>query len=429
LRPINRIALKLTTKKSSLKGEILIPASKSHTIRAVAVAAMAEGRSFLRNPLESADARSALMAAGEFGARVKVDHDVWVIDGIGGNISNVASFIDVANSGTSLRIFSALAALSSHPITFDGDSSIRKRPMTPLLNALKDLGVSTKSLNDKCPFTVRGPIMGGNTLVNGISSQFLTALLFSTPLAKADTEIRVENLHEKPYVEITLDWLRNQHIQFEQKGLEWFKIKGNQSYKAFDRQIPADFSSATFALCAAAITQSEILIKGLDFNDHQGDKKIFGFLEKMGVKLTHKKEGVLVTGKALKGMDIDMNDTPDALPALAVVGCFASGRTRLLNVEQARLKECDRIKAITSELKKMGAKIEELQDGVVIEESELKGTKVHGYNDHRMVMALGVAGMATGGETVVDTAESVSVTYPGFIDDFKSLGANLKKIN
>jgi 3-phosphoshikimate 1-carboxyvinyltransferase len=421
--------LKLVSCKSKLAGEILIPASKSHTIRAVAIATMAEGRSVLHNPLESADARSSLRAAIEFGAKVKVENNVWIINGIGGNISPVASFVDVANSGTTLRVFSALASSASHIITFDGDPSIRKRPMTPLLDALRNLGVKVKALNERCPFSVLGPVKGGSTIVNGISSQFVTALLFSTPLAKADTEIQVENLHEKSYVEITLDWLHSQNIQFEQDGLERFRVRGNQRYIPFDRQIPADFSSATFALCAAAVTQSEILIKGLDFKDHQGDKKIFEYLRNMGMEMIHEKEGIRVIGKPLKGIDIDLNDTPDALPALAVVGCFASGETRLYNVEQARLKECDRISAITTELKKMGAKIEELPDGVLIENSKLTGTKVYGYDDHRMVMALSIAGMTAEGETVVDTAESISVTYPGFVDDFKDLGAKLKRIN
>jgi 3-phosphoshikimate 1-carboxyvinyltransferase len=421
--------LKFVSTQSKLSGDITVPASKSHTIRAVAIATMASGQSILRNPLESADARSAFRAAAEFGAKIRVEENAWIIDGVGGQINQVASFVDVANSGTTLRIFSALAALASHDITFDGDASIRKRPMTPLLSALKRLGANVKSLDDKCPFTIHGPLKGGKTKVNGISSQFVTALLFSSPLAKGDTEIVVENLHEKPYVEISLEWLRSQNIQFDQKGLEWFRIKGNQEYKAFDRQIPADFSTATFALCAAAITQSEILIRGLDFSDHQGDKKVFNFVEQMGVELVHKPEGILVKGKPLKGIDIDMNDTPDALPALAVLGCFASGKTRLLNVEQARLKECDRLKAITTELKKMGANIEELPDGVIIGQSDLRGANVHGYDDHRMVMALALAGLAASGETIVDTAESADVTYPGFFIDFLKMGAKFEKIN
>ncbi|MBN1199986.1 MAG: 3-phosphoshikimate 1-carboxyvinyltransferase [Bacteroidales bacterium] len=421
--------MKLTAKRSKLSGEILIPASKSHTIRAVAIAAMARGKSVLRNPLESADARSAFRAASEFGARISVAENKWIIDGVGGEINKVASFVDVANSGTSLRIFSALASLASHDITFDGDASIRSRPMDPLLNALRDLGVRVKSLHGKCPFTITGPMQGGVTTVNGISSQFLTALLFACPLSEGTTELQVVNLHEKPYVEITLDWLRSQGIQFEQKGLDWFRIPGNQEYKAFDRQIPADFSTATFALCAAAITQSEVFIKGLDFSDHQGDKKVFGFLENMGVELTHLDNGVLVKGRPLKGIDIDMNDTPDALPALAVTACFADGETRLYNVAQARLKECDRISAMRTELTKMGADVEEFEDGLLIRKSKLTGSAVHGYDDHRMVMALALAGMAAEGETEVDTAEAVKVTYPEFVKDFVAMGGRLKEKN
>lgn len=419
--------MKIESQKSALAGDILIPASKSHTIRAVAIATMAEGESVLRNPLESADARAAFRAAAEFGATIIEEDGCWRIKGIGKEISPAADFVDVANSGTTLRIFSALATLSSRYITFDGDKSIRKRPMTPLLSALRNLGGSVKAYQDKCPFAVKGPLQGGKTTVDGISSQFLTALLFTAPLSDGETEIIVENLHEKPYVEITLDWLRHQKIKFEQKELEWFRIPGGQRYTAFDKQIPADFSSATFAVAAAAVTRSELLIRGLDFNDHQGDKAVFDYLKKMGMLIRHEKKGVRVIGDELNGITIDMNATPDALPAMAVVACFAKGTTKLLNVAQARLKECDRIAAVTSELRKMGANIEELADGLVIHQSELTGTEVHGYDDHRMVMALAIAGMAATGKTTVDTAEAVSVTYPTFTEDMKKLGAVIRE--
>jgi 3-phosphoshikimate 1-carboxyvinyltransferase len=390
---------------------------------------MANGTSVLRNPLISADTYSAVRAAQEFGATVKEKENKWIIDGVGGKISPAACFIDVANSGTTLRIFTALAALAGNRIGFDGDNSVRKRPMSSLLYALHNLGAKIEPQSDKCPFTITGPIHGGTATVDGMSSQFLTALLFAAPLIKGDTELLVENLHERPYVEITLDWLRSQNIQFEQKGMDWFKMKGNQYYKAFDRQIPADFSSATFALCSAAITRSEVLIRGLDFNDHQGDKMVFDYLSKMGVWMKSEKEGLRVRGAELTGIEIDMNATPDALPAMAVVGCFAKGTTKLLNVAQARLKECDRINAIATELKKMGAKIQELKDGLIIEQSDLHSEAVHGYDDHRMVMALAVAGLAVEGETIVDTAESIKITYPSFIEDMRQLGARLEKIN
>ena len=413
---------------SRLQGEIHVPASKSHTIRAVAMAAMAHGISVLSNPLISDDAQSAIAAAREMGASVEMGKN-WTIQGIGGVPGKNCRHIDTGNSGTSLRIFTALCALGSHPISFDGDNSIRQRPMMPLLSALENLGVKViESAGGKCPFTISGPLLGGKTRVNGISSQFLTALLIASPLAPEDTEITVDNLNERPYVEITLDWLRKMGIRFEQKGLDWFRIYGGQKYASFERAIPADFSSATFPLCAAAITGSEVLIAGLDFNDHQGDKAVFTYFENMGIRMKYTPRGVLVSGGPLHGIDIDMNATPDALPAMAVAGCFASGTTRLLNVPQARLKECDRIAASVRELRKMGALVEELEDGIVIYRSQLTGCEVHGYDDHRMVMALAIAGMAARGITTVDTAESASVTYPSFLTDMQRLGGNLELV-
>lgn len=416
--------MELISKASKLGGEIDIPGSKSHTIRALAIATMAKGKSILRKPLFSDDTHSAITAAKAFGAVVEVDNGDIFIEGIGGKKLLDEVFIDVGNSGTTLRIFTALAATFDKKVTFDGDSSVRQRIMTPLFSALRNLGADIESNKEKCPFSITGPIIGGATTVDGISSQFLTALLFSTPLINGDTEIIVDNLHEKPYVSITLDWLNKQQIKFHNKGLDWFKVKGGQSFKPFDSRIAADFSSATFAVCAAAITGAEILITGLDFSDYQGDKLVFDYLEQMGLDIKHTLKGVLVKGGNLTGVELDINDTPDALPALAVAACFAKGKTTLFNVKQARLKECDRIAAIATELKKMGATIEELPDGLIIEGGALTGAKVHGYHDHRMVMALGLAGMGASGETIIDTAEAISVTYPGFIEDYKKLGAN-----
>ena len=417
--------MKINSCKANLSGSISIPGSKSHTIRAVAIATMADGRSVLHEALDSADTRSALEAARIFGAKVQSSGNTIIIDGIGKKSIPAGSLIDVGNSGTTLRIFTALASLSDVEVKFDGDNSIRQRLMTNLFDALSKLDVTINSTNQKCPFSITGPISGGKTTVNGLSSQFVTAVLFAAPLAKNDTEIEVVNLHEKPYVQITLDWLDKQGIIYENKGLEWFKIKGGQYYKPFDERIAADFSSATFALSAAAVTGSEVKILGLDFNDQQGDKKVFEYLEQMGMKINKQPNEVVVEGGNLHGIEIDMNDTPDALPALAVVGCFAKGTTKLLNVAQARLKECDRISAITKELRKMGADIEELSDGLIIHQSELSGTDVHGYDDHRMVMSLAIAGMAARGNTIIDTAESAKITYPTFIQDMNALGAKI----
>lgn len=418
--------MKLLSQLSTLVGEINIPGSKSHTIRAIAIATMAKGTSVLTEALDSADTRSAIHAASSLGATVKTSGNTIEITGIGNAEIPDNVSIDVANSGTTLRIFSALAALFNKPVTFDGDHSIRTRIMPPLFSALKNLGASIESNNEKCPFTVTGPIKGGKTSVDGISSQFLTAVLFSTPLSQGDSEIVVENLHEKPYVNITLDWLNKQNIKYQHKGLDWFRVSGGQSYRAFNERIAADFSSATFAVCAAAITKSELLIKGLDFNDHQGDKQVFEYLAKMGLHIEYLPDGVRVIGAELTGTELDLNDTPDALPAIAATACFAKGTTRLVNVKQARLKECDRIAAMANELTKMGAKVEELPDGLIIHGGSLTGTEVHGYHDHRMVMALAIAGMGAKGITAIDTAEAIGVTYPGFVDDYRKLGAKFR---
>ena len=419
--------MRLKVYKSNLSGEILVPGSKSHSIRAFSLASVAKGTSKLSNVLLSADTVSCMDAVKKMGAQISVDGNNITVEGLGGGFPESSS-INVGNSGTTLRILTALSAVSGKTFSFDGDQSIRKRPMTPLFNALEKLGAKIESANEKCPFTIEGPIKGGETTVDGISSQFLTALLLATPLIDGDTIINVENLHERPYVEITLGWLRKLGVKFEHKGLDWFKIKGGQEYKGFDAQIPADFSSACFPLCAAAVTKSEILIKGLDFSDYQGDKMVFDYLERMGASIVKTEDGVLVSGKELTGIDIDMNATPDALPVMAVTGCFAKGTTRLLNVKQARLKECDRISAMYNELSKMGAKVEELEDGLIIHQSELKGASLHGYDDHRMVMSLSIAAMNSEGETIIDTAEAVEVTYPSFNQDFINLGANFEII-
>ena len=420
----------IRVKKSQVKGIISVPGSKSHTIRAVAVATMAEGISVIHSPLESEDTRSCLKAAVLFGAKVEETPECWRVTGTGGRFKDPGHTIDMGNSGTSLRIFSGLSALAGFKVTFDGDDSLRTRPMGPLLDALALLGVKTESSDGKCPVSIQGPLPGGKTSVNGKSSQFLTSLLFAAPLAAQDTEISVFNLNERPYVEITLGWLDRLGIKYERSAdMSWFKIYGRQHYPHFEWTIPADFSTAAFPLGAAALAGGEIEIRNLDFSDLQGDKAVFDFFDRMGVEV---KRGALSTivrpGRELNGIDADLNATPDALPLMSAVAACGRGTTRLLNVPQARIKETDRIACMTRELRKMGAKITELEDGMVIEGTKLRGAVVDGYGDHRIVMAMAIAGLAAEGETIVKGAEAAAVTYPDFIKDFVSLGADFKII-
>ncbi|MFA7229862.1 MAG: 3-phosphoshikimate 1-carboxyvinyltransferase, partial [Victivallaceae bacterium] len=337
--------MKIRVSKSTVGGEIAVPGSKSHTIRGIAAGLMADGVSIIYAPLESEDTLSTLRAAELLGAKVEKSLDCWKISGTGGKLRNPGQVIDMGNSGTGLRIISALAATAGFSVSFDGDASLRTRLMAPVLDALNKLGVKSKSINGKCPLTVQGPLSGGETEVEGKSSQFLTALLFAAPYALQDTEIKVFNLNEKPYVEITHGWLHRLGIEFENTpDMSLYRVKAGQKFNPFEWTIPADFSTAAFPLGAAALAGSGLKIRNLDFSDLQGDKAVFDYFEKMGVCVKRGPEFTEIgSARKLRGIDIDLNATPDALPIMAAVAAIAEGTTRLLNVPQARIKETDRI--------------------------------------------------------------------------------------
>jgi 3-phosphoshikimate 1-carboxyvinyltransferase len=418
-------------RKSQLRGSVSIPGSKSHTIRAVAIASLAAGTSRIEAPLDSGDARSAVRAFTALGAKIECQSDVWIVQGTGGELRAPEDVIDVANSGTTLNVALGSAALVRKGLTcFTGDHQIRRRPSGPLLASLNDLGARAESSRgDGCaPIVVRGRLRGGTTSIECRSSQYLTSLLINCPLADGDTTIHVPLLFEEPYVEMTLDWLARQQIKLERDELREFRIPGRQNYKPFNRRIPADFSSATFFLCAGVLGDNDVTVQGLDLNDPQGDKAVLDYLRQMGARVDVQPDGVRVQPGNLTGCRIDINSTPDVLPMMAVVACFAEGKTTLANVPQARIKETDRIATMRQELTRLGAKITELPDGLVIEQSKLTGAEVDGHSDHRIAMALTVAGCSIPGQTVVRTAESATVTFPTFMDCMRGIGADIKTV-
>jgi len=426
--------MKLIVKKSQLNGTVLIPGSKSHTIRAVAVASLAAGDSLIHNPLDSSDTQAAVACYRALGAEINTsDPGLWKVTGTSGTITPPPEIIDVGNSGTTLRIAmgSASLAQAGQTISFTGDEQIQTRPVGPLMDALSQLGAKCTSLknNGKVPVEITGKLTGGKTAIAATTSQYLSSLLLCAPLASKDTEIDVTLLNEPGYVQMTLDWLDKQQIQYDNQQFRKFKIKGSQSYKAFDATIPADFSSATFFLCAAAISAEQVTLLGLDFTDSQPDKAVVDYLKAMGADISIYENSVTVKAATLKGAELDMNKTPDALPALAVTAAFAKGSTKLLNVPQARNKETDRIKCMAEELKKMDIDVEELPDGLIIGPSKPKPAELHGWADHRIVMALSLAGMNLDAQCTIDTAEAISVTFPGYVELMKGLGADMEMLN
>jgi 3-phosphoshikimate 1-carboxyvinyltransferase len=291
------------------------------------------------------------------------------------------------------------------------------------------LGAKATSVKDNAmaPLSIGGTLKGGKTSIECVTSQYLTSLLLAAPLAENDTEIIVTLLNEPDYVQMTLDWLDKQHIEYKNHNLERFTVKGGQTYKPFDLPVPADFSSATFFLVAGAMLDGEITLTGLDFSDSQPDKAVADYLQNMGADLTVDDDRVRIVTSDLTGVDIDMNRTPDALPAMAVVGAFAQGTTRLLNVPQARKKETDRIAVMAAELAKLGVKTEELPDGLIIHGGgTLHGSEsLNGHDDHRIVMALSLAAMALDEKCCIDTAEAINVTFPEYVNLMKNIGANM----
>jgi len=408
-----------------------MPASKSHTIRAVAIASLAAGRSIIRKPLVSSDTQAAVDCYRALGAEIDTsDAAQWKVIGTGGQIKAPQETIDVGNSGTTLRIAMGSAALvqPGQTVSLTGDEQIQSRPVGPLMDALTDLGAKCTSLknNDKAPLQITGQLAGGKTTIAASTSQYLSSLLLCTPLAANDTEIDVTLLNEPGYVQMTLDWLDKQAIEYQNDDMRYFKIKGRQSYKSFDATIPADFSSATFFLCAAALAADEVTLLGLDFEDSQPDKAVVDYLKAMGADINIEPASVTIRATALKGIEIDMNQTPDALPSMAVTAAFAEGRTRLINVSQARAKETDRIKCMAEELRKMAIDVEELPDGLIIRGGKPKPAELDGRSDHRIVMALALAGLALDGQCTIDTAEAISVTFPDYVELMKSIGADIK---
>ena len=418
--------MNLEVNQSALSGVVDIPGSKSHTIRAVAIAALARGESRIVAPLESADARSAFAAYRALGAEMVEEAEGWRVSGLDGQPATPDNVIDTGNSGTTMRFALGSAALLENGLAvLTGDDQVRRRPCGPLADALNALGASVRSTRGSGtpPFVVAGPVRGGEASVEAVSSQYLSALLINLPLAEGDTRLHVPLLNEKPYVHITLDWLDKQGVCVQHNDdLSEFHIPGGQWYAPVTRRIPGDFSSATFFLAAGALEGNAVLCRGLDMSDTQGDKAVVAYLERMGAEVRILEDGVEVRSRGLEGVEIDMNATPDALPMMAALACFARGTTRLVNVPQARLKETDRIAVMRAELGKLGAAVEELPDGLVIHESALRAGDVEGHDDHRVVMALAVVATRISGTTTIHGAEAVRITYPGFMDALAALG-------
>lgn len=420
---------------SSLSGVVTPPSSKSQTVRALLFALLCDGTSTLRNILESDDTIAALECIRGLGARVDIEKTADGITdarvtGNGIPLRPIANRIATRNSGITTRFILPLLGLADGSIVFELDcgEQMRSRPIEPLVGALRSLGMNIEpaNANENFPLRVSGALGSGCVSIDGTTSQYLSALLLSLPLVQGRSEIMVCNLNERPYVEMTAHWLDVFGVSYvwsREGAIDHIALAGGARYAPFDRSIPGDFSSASALIAAGVLVRGTITLKGLDMGDAQGDKRLVAIVKEMGGDVTMNGTTLVIRGgKSLEGMRIDCNDIPDLVPALSVIATAAKGVTELVNVPQARLKETDRLHSMATELSKMGARITELEDGLRIQQSDLVGATVHGWDDHRTVMALAVAGLIARGETTIETAESISKTYPNFVRDMQALG-------
>jgi 3-phosphoshikimate 1-carboxyvinyltransferase len=283
--------------------------------------------------------------------------------------------------------------------------------------------------NGYAPLIIKGPISSGKIELDGEDSQPVSALLMMASFVEGITEIYVKNPGEKPWIDLTLSWLDRLGVSYNYRNHEFYRIEGKQQRSSFELSIPGDLSSAAFPIAAAILTQSEITLHHVNMDDVQGDKQLIYLLQQMGANLYIDKNNQMLKvkpGSSLVGMMIDVNPFIDALPILAVLACFAKGETRLVNGAIARKKESNRLASITNELKKMGANIEETEDGLRISQSCLHGAQVNSYADHRIAMALIVAGLASDGVTEVIGIECIKKSFPNFIEDFQKMGAKIE---
>jgi 3-phosphoshikimate 1-carboxyvinyltransferase len=410
---------------------VRVPGSKSITNRALVLAALSDPRtgSELRGVLHSEDTEVMANCLRELGFQIRTDWKAGVVHVRRGvSVSPIparSADLFVANSGTSMRFLTALVSLGEGSYRLDGVARMRERPIEDLLSALRQLGVNAYSeRGNGCPpvLVEANGLNGGRVRIRGdVSSQFLSGLLMAAPLARAEIAIEVDGpLVSAPYVVMTVEMMEQFGAKIETDLRSHFRPYRIPSYEPQTYDVEPDASAASYFLGAAAITEGSVTIPGLDAIALQGDINFVGPLESMGCKFDFGASGITVRGGPLHGIDVDMNDISDTVMTLAAVACFAEGPTTIRNVAHIRHKETDRLAALATELRRIGAEVTEFADGLTITPRPLHGAEIETYNDHRMAMSMALIGLRVPG-IVIKNPGCVAKTYPHFFTDLEQL--------
>ncbi|MGR3311110.1 MAG: 3-phosphoshikimate 1-carboxyvinyltransferase, partial [Candidatus Brocadiales bacterium] len=406
-----------------LDAVVKVPGSKSYTNRALIAAALADGKSVITNALFSDDTKYMATALNKLGISIEEysEENTFVVRGLGGHFPIKETKLFVGNAGTAMRFLTALLTLGKGVYEVDGVERMQDRPIQDLIDCLNQLGADVSSkYNNSCPPVLikAKEFVGGRAKMKGnLSSQYFSAILLTAPYARTGTQITVVgNLVSKPYINMTICLMNQFGVEVENMFYKEFFVKANQRYKAIEYEVEADASSASYFLAAAAIAGGRVRVEGLNKDSLQGDIRIADILEQMGCVVSSGKHWIEVQGRELRGIDVDLKDTPDIAQTLAAVAVFAEGRTRIRNVKNLRIKETDRITSVVTEMQKLGVTAKELEDGFEIERSEPKPGIIETYGDHRMAMSFSLIGLRTGGIKIKDPT-CVSKTFPSFFEE------------
>ena len=417
--------MRVTIEKSDIKGKATAPPSKSYTIRGLMCAALARGESEIVHPLYADDTEAAVRVLSDIGVGVEQSKDLWRISG--GDLRQPDTDLYCGDSAATLRFMTAIGAIVPGRCRLTAGASLAGRPVGPLVEALRRLGVDCSSDNGVAPVTVNGGrSKGGETELPGdVSSQFLSALLLVSPFAEEGMHIRLTTpLESKPYVAMTLECMARFGINVTASaGMDDF-YTAKQTYQPTSYEVEGDWSSASYLLALGAVT-GEMEVDNLNSQSLQSDRAMLDFLRQMGAEVEVSPGAIRVRGSKLKALRADLSDCIDLLPTVAVLAAVAEGTSEFEGIGRARLKESNRVAAVREGLERMGVKVAEEENRMLITGSNLKGAVVDSHDDHRIAMAFSILGTLAG-NTTINNAECVKKTFPEFWDILKSIGGRLK---
>ena len=406
----------------SIRGTIAPPSSKSYAQRAIALALLAEGRSILRNIEFCKDTRSALKCIEALGAKVEYIDDSTIA--IEGGLKPQSSTLNVGESGLATRLFTPIASLNPTPITIEGEGTLLYRPMTMMIEPLRQLGVQVRDGGGFLPIEVQGPMHGGDITVDGsVSSQFITGLLLALPLAQEDTTLHVTSPVSIPYIDMTIETARlfGVEIMHNEGDYTQFFIEGRQQYNPADISIEGDWSGAATLLVAGAIA-GEVTVKNISTLSKQADTAICHALERAGAGLSIEQDSITVSKRKLRSFEFDATNAPDLFPALAALAAAAEGESVIIGTDRLRHKESDRAETICHEYEKLGIEVDISEKNIMrIRGGEILPATTFSHNDHRIAMSIAISALRCQGEVVIENAECVEKSYPTFFEDLESI--------